>query len=122
MSNVNGQRVFYVDFGCDVVPPDEWGFNQDGKIVESEKDKFLSKWSEYESREEALERLEEYEKRSAIEIAETIQKEARIKAEWRPDTEEERKAKWIESRRRETEEYLSRTADLKKALHNRMNN
>ena len=122
MSNVNGQRVLYVDFGCDIFPPDEWLFNQDGKIVESEKNKFLSEWSEYESKEETLKRLEEYENRAKIEIAETIHNEAIIKAEWRPETEEERNAKWIESRKRETEEYLSRTAELKEALHNRMNN
>jgi beta-phosphoglucomutase-like phosphatase (HAD superfamily) len=122
MSNANGQRVFYIDFGCDIFPPDEWLFNQDGKIVESEKEKFLSAWSEYETKEEILKRLEEYEKRAEIEITEIIHNEARIQAEWRPETEEERKAKWIESQKRATEEYLSRTADLKEALHNRMNN
>jgi hypothetical protein len=122
MSNSNEPRVFYIDFGCDIFPPDEWLFDRDGKIVESEKDKFLLAWSEYESKDEILQRLEEYEQRAKIEIAEIILNEARIKAEWRPDTEEERNAKWIQSRKRETEQYLSRTADLKEALHNRMNN
>jgi beta-phosphoglucomutase-like phosphatase (HAD superfamily) len=122
MSNSSEPRVFYIDFGCDIFPPDEWLFDRDGKIVESEKDKFFSAWSEHESQEEILKRIEEYEQRAKIEIAKIIQNEVRIQAEWRPETEEERKAKWIESQKRETEEYLSRTADLKEALHNRMNN
>jgi hypothetical protein len=123
MSNVSSnQRVFYVDFGCDIFPPDEWLFDRDGKMVESEKDKFFLSWTEYESKEETLKRLEEYESKAKLEIADTIDKQARIQAQCRPETEAERNAKWIGSRNRETEEYLSRTADLKEALHNRMNN
>jgi beta-phosphoglucomutase-like phosphatase (HAD superfamily) len=122
MSDVNEQRFFYIDFGCDIFPPDEWLFDRDGKIVESEKEKFFLSWVEYESKEETLKRLEEYENRAKLEIAETIDKEARIEAQWRPETEEERNTRRSERRKRETEEYLSRTADLKEALFDRMNN
>jgi hypothetical protein len=122
MSNVSSHRFFPVNFGCDIFCPDEWIFDSNGEMVEAEKEKFFLSWGEYESKEETLKRLEEYEGKAKLEIAETIDKEARIKAQLRAETEAERKAKWMESRKSETEEYLYRTADIKEALFNRMNN
>ena len=119
MSDVNGQRIFEVDSSSILSPDNCWSFYQDGTMIPSDRDQFLKEKLDGDcDREKVLRILENYEKSALEEINEILKAEA----EWQPETEAERKARWIKDQQEETKQYLSRTADLKEALHNRMNN
>jgi hypothetical protein len=119
VSDVNGQRIFEVDSSSILSPDNCWSFYQDGTMIPSDRDQFLKEKLDGDcDREKALRILGNYETSAVEEIAEILKAEA----EWQPETEAERKARWIKDQQEETKQYLSRTADLKEALHNRMNN
>jgi uncharacterized protein YwgA len=117
MSNVNDRRIFELDFGCLLEPDDFLRYYADGMLIPTDREKFLKDLSEYEKK-EAIEILANREKRAAEEIAKILKAES----EWIPETEEEQKTRWIKEKKNATEKYLSEVADLKEALHNRMNN
>jgi Ser-tRNA(Ala) deacylase AlaX len=117
MSNVSSQRVFDIDFSCILVPNYQWGFYADGTITPEDKKRFFEEYIQC-SDVKPSEALEMYEKDAAEEIAKILKAEA----EWIPETEEEQKARWVKEKKNATEKYLSEVADLKEALHNRMNN
>jgi uncharacterized protein YwgA len=117
MSNVNEQRVFEIDFGCLLEPDDFLSYYANGMLVPTDREKFLKGLSEYEQK-EAIEILVNREKRATEEIAKILKAES----EWIPETEEEQKTRSVKEKKNATEKYLSEVADLKEALHNRMNN
>lgn len=117
MNNVNGQRVFEIDFGCLLEPDDFLSYYANGMLVPTDREKFLKNLSEYEQK-EALEILTNRETRATEEIAKILKAEA----EWIPETEEDQKTRQVKERKNATEKYLSEVSDLKDALYNRMNN
>ena len=117
MSNVNEQRIFELDFGCLLELDDFLSYYVNGMLVPVDREKFLKELSEYDQK-EAIKILSNREKRAAEEIAKILKAEA----EWIPETEVEQKARWMKEKKNATEKYLSEVADLKEALHNRMNN
>ena len=117
MSNVNEQRVFELDFGCLLEPDDFLSYYANGMLVPADREKFLKELSEYDQK-EAIEILANREKRAAEEIAKILKAEA----DWISETEAEQKTRWVKEKKNATEKYLSEVADLKEALHNRMNN
>jgi hypothetical protein len=119
MSSVDEQRIFEIDSSSVLFPDNCWKFDRGGNMIPSDREKFLKeKIAEGCDREKALRILGNYEKSATEEIAEILKAESN----WQPESEAERTARWIKDQEEETKQYLSRTADLKEALHNRMNN
>jgi hypothetical protein len=117
MSNVNERRIFELDFSCILAPNYQWGFYADGTITPEDKERFFKEYIQC-SDIKPSEALKMYEKDAAEEIAKILKAEA----EWIPETEEEQKTRWVKEKKNATEKYLSEVADLKEALHNKMNN
>jgi hypothetical protein len=117
MSDANEPRVFEIDFGCLLEPDDFLSYYANGMLVPTDRAKFLKELSEY-GQKEAIEILANREKRAATEIAKILIAES----ERIPENEEEKNTRWLKEKKKTTEKYLSEVADLKEALHNRMNN
>jgi hypothetical protein len=119
---------FSIDFGSSQIDRDPWIFSEDGTMTPSERERFLAQCADNGcSTEHIAETIKKYQKTAVEEIANILREEAKAQNKPKSIVETETDEEYFFRRDRardlaDTEEYLSRTRELKEHLHNRMNN
>lgn len=132
MDIVIEKRTFEIDFSIDCgssqIDCDVWIFSEDGTMTPSERERFLAQCADTGcSTEHIAETIKNYQKTAVEEIANILREEAKAQNKPKSIMEKETDEEYFFRRDRArdlagTEEYLSKTRELKEHLYNRMNN
>ncbi len=108
MSNVNDRRIFELDLGCPLEPDDLLSYYANGMLIPTDREKFLKNHVEN-GYKEPLKILANREKRAAEEITEIL----KMESEYKSETEEQKKGRWIKEKKQDAHDYHDLQKDLR---------
>jgi hypothetical protein len=108
MSDINERRIFEIDSSSLLFPDNCWNFHQDGKMIPEDREKFFAEFIQY-GNANAHQVLKNYELEATEEIAKILKAEAKSK----PETDKEKKARWIEGQQKDARDFYELQKDLR---------
>jgi hypothetical protein len=108
MNNPVEERIFDFDYERVIFPNEYWRFYQDGTMIPEDKENFFKEYVEH-GEIETRRIHKEYEKEAAIKIAKILKSEA----DWRPETDTEKKIRQLAAFQKKNLEMAELKRDLR---------